>query len=188
MGATIHHNLSLAIITFAICIYNISKLWVSFRSVKNTGRKQFNPAPFYLVCIPIAVVLIRWMFIIPATDFSRNHAIRQSGQLINDIELYFNRTGHYPVSLLSVWGDYDPSVRGIDRFHYELNGKAYNLYFEQFSHEIGVIEIVMYNKLNEHEMTSHNMDLLQIAPENIRRGYHVVGDLPIPHWKYFWFD
>ncbi len=50
---------------------------------------------------------------------------------------------------------------------------------------IGTQEIVMYNKLGEHEMTVHNQDLLRIASENIRRGYHAVADLPNPHWKFF---
>ncbi len=53
---------------------------------------------------------------------------------------------------------------------------------------IGTQEIVMYNKLGEHEMTVHNQDLLRIAPENIRRGYHAVAELPNPHWKVFYFD
>jgi hypothetical protein len=72
----------------------------------------------------------------------------------------------------------------------KLNAAAYNLYFEQFSYQLGVREIVIYNKLDEHPMTSHNSDLLRLTPEalNYQRGYFAVYDLPTPHWKYFWFD
>ncbi len=77
---------------------------------------------------------------------------------------------------------------GIKRFHYERNGDAYNIYFEQTSDIIGTEEVVMYNKLDVHEMTVHNQDLLRIASENTLRGYHKESDLPQPHWKIFYFD
>jgi len=53
---------------------------------------------------------------------------------------------------------------------------------------IGTQEIVMYNPLDEHEMTVHNQDLLRIAPQNILRGYHEEADLQQLHWKIFYFD
>jgi len=40
------------------------------------------------------------------------------------------------------------------------NGKAYNVYFKQFSDELDAEEIVMYNKLNEHYFTAHSQDIL----------------------------
>jgi hypothetical protein len=48
----------------------------------------------------------------------------------------------------------------------------------------------MYNKLDQHEMTSHNQDLLELTPNELtyQRGYTTVHALPIAHWKYFWFD
>lgn len=106
---------------------------------------------------------------------------------IRDIEAYYPRNGHYPGSLLSLHSDYDPAIRGIKQFHYEVNGNAYNIYPEQFSNELGLQEIAIYNELGEHEMTSHDMDLLQLSPEeqNRQRGYLLVNTLPQKNWKYF---
>jgi hypothetical protein len=48
----------------------------------------------------------------------------------------------------------------------------------------------MYNKLDEHFMASHDMDILLWTPDEIssRRAYYAVHDASSPHWKYFWFD
>ena len=190
LGAFIKHSPGLSIITILVYILIFSKIVSKLKQVKSADNNKFNPTPYYLVCVPVLVVVIRFILIVPATEFSRNHAIKQSENYIRDIEAYFSRNGHYPKSLLSLWSDYDPAIRGINRFHYEVNGNAYNIYFEQFSNEIGIREIVMYNKLGEHEMTSHDMDLLQLSLEeqNRQRGYNSVHDLPQKNWKYFWFD
>ena len=62
--------------------------------------------------------------------------------------------------------------------------------FEPFTFRFGTREIVMFNPRDEHEMTSHDSDLLRRSPEQLqfRRGYYAVHDAPQPHWKYFWFD
>jgi len=190
LGAFANHSLSLAGITILIYIFIFPKIVTRVKQIKNKTNKCFNPTPVYLVCIPIIVVLIRSLFIVPAIEFSRNYAIKQSEQYIQDIESYYKRNGHYPVSLLSLWNDYRPTVRGIKQYHYERNGNGYNVYFEQFSNELGVQEIVMYNKFDEHEMTSHDADLLQLslAEQDRQRGYISVHQLPQKNWKYFWFD
>ncbi len=80
-------------------------------------------------------------------------------------------------------------MSGIPCFYYGRNGEAYNIYFEQTSEMLGTEEVVMYNKLDKHEMTVHNQDLLRLAPESsISRGYHKEADLPQPHWKIFYFN
>ena len=189
-GAFINHNHGLAIVILLIYILIVSRIISKLKQIKIGVLSSFNPTPYYLICIPVLVILIRSMFIGPAVEFSRNYVIEQSENYIRDIEAYYTRNGHYPGSLLSLHSDYDPAIRGIKRFHYEVNGNAYNIYFEQFSNELGIREIVMYNKLGEHEMTSHDMDLLQLSPEeqNRQRGYHLVNNLPQKNWKYFWFD
>ena len=188
LGAFANHSLSLAVITILIYVFVFPKIVFRMKQIKN--NKSFNLIPVYLVCIPIIVVLIRSLLIVPAIQFSRNYAIKQSEQYIQDIESYNKRNGHYPVSLHSLWNDYRPSVRGIKQYHYEQNGNGYNVYFEQFSNELGVQEIVMYNKFDEHEMTSHDTDLLQLSLEeqNRQRGYLSVHQLPQKNWKFFWFD
>ena len=149
---------------------------------------SLNATPFYFIFIPVIVIFIRLTFHEKIKDNSTNYAIRQCELLIQDIEAYQKRNGHYPVSLLSTIEDYKPKISGIPRFHYELKGNAYNIYFEQTSYMLGTEEIVMYNKLDEQEMTVHNQDLLRIPYSNILHGHHKVIQLPDQHWKIFYFD
>ena len=181
---------SFGFIVLVVFIYLFKIFFSRIKQIRNNGDRNFNPTPCYLIFIPVLVVFIRFLFIDFATDFSRNTAIKHSEQLIKAIELYQEKNNHYPLSLLSLWEDYKPSIIGIKRFYYEPHGTTYNLYFEQFATELSVQEIVMYNKLDEHQFSSHNSDLLVLTPEqiNLQRGYFGKYDLPTPHWKYFWFD
>ena len=152
-----------------------------------------NPTPFYLIVIPISSLLLQLTLAVPATDFSRNRAIRMSAELIEEIEKHNALHGRYPSSLLAVWKDYDPSVVGVEKFHYAPNGNAYNLFFEQprfLLDNLGTREFVMYNKLDEHVMTSHAAWILGSTAEQLeaRQGWYAVHEASSPHWKYFWFD
>ena len=180
----------LGIIIFVLSIYTITKSFLKLKRAASVGYKSANHLPIYLICLPTVVFFFQYIFIPRAIDYSRDRAIRQSEALIQDIEAYHQKNGQYPLSLLSLWEDYHPTVIGIERYYYEPYGKAYNLCFEQFSNQIGVREIVMYNKLDEQVMTSHNNDLLELSPEqlNLQRGFIGVYPLPHKHWKYFWFD
>ena len=145
----------------------------------------------YLVVIPVSVLTLQLLILPSAGEFSRTRAIRNSETLIADIEAYRATHGRYPVSLLSLHPDYKPSIKGIPRYHYELNGDSYNVLFEHTSGPIGTQEVVVYNPRGEHQATAHAMDLLQYAPEllNRTRGYHAVHEVTAhPRWKYFWFD
>ncbi len=191
LGAFTSISLALGFGTLALWAYIVWKLIPKLKLLKNANAGNFNPAPLYLIFIPVAVLLFQVTLAASATEFSRNYAIAKSAELINGIEEYYNANGHYPKSLLAVNKDYKPSVIGIEQFHYEPHGDAYNLFFEQFRfHPLGTREIVMYNKLDEHFIASHDMDILTWTPEelNARRGYYAVHDASIPHWKYFWFD
>jgi len=190
LGAFVNIGLSLGIGTLALWTYIVLRLVPRLKLLKNAESEDCNPAPLYLICIPIVAALFQFVLVVPATEFSRQYAIMSSEQLINDIEEYHKAHGQYPKSLLSVTKDYEPSIIGIEQFHYEPNGRAYNLYFEQFTYKFGTQEIVMYNKLDEHIMISHDGDILLWTPEELssRRGYYAVHDASTPHWKYFWFD
>ena len=183
-------SLSLGVITLALSSYAVSKLLPGLKRLKTEPRASFHPAPLYLVCIPVAVTLVQWTLIPHAVEFSRNYAIRQSVTLINDIEGYRQANGRYPASLAALWPDYKPGVIGIEQYHYEPYGDAYNLYFEQSAVPFGTREIVMYNKLDEHHFPSHAMDILRWTPEQLRsrKAYYALHDAASPHWKYFWFD
>ena len=183
-------GLSLGVITLALWSYVVTRLVPGLKRLKMAAREGFHPAPLYLVCIPVVVALVQWTLIPRAVAYSRNYAIRQSATLINDIEGYRQANGRYPASLAALHPDYKPGVIGIAQYHYEPYGDAYNLYFEQFTYQIGAREIVMYNKLDEHHFPSHAMDILRWTPEQLhsRKAYLSLHNTASPHWKYFWID
>lgn len=185
LGAFVSHNRFFAIIILGIGVFI---LFVGRLKLKGLVSVPDNIMPYYFIIIPVIVLFIRMTWLEKVKDERTDFVITQGELLIADIEAYKKTNGHYPVSLLSTIEDYKTFVSGIPRFYYEPSGNAYNLYFEQFSDVIGTEEIVMYNKLGEHEMTVHNQDLLRLAPESISRGYHKVVDHPRQHWKIFYFD
>lgn len=160
------------------------------RKMKYADDLKVNPIIFYLIIIPLVVVIFRTAFIIPATEYSRTHAIEQSEEIIQDLEAYYAKNNQYPVSLQGLWKDYDTDVIGIEKYYYEPNGNAYNLFFEQFTYDLFAREIVMYNKLDEHIIRSHPSFIFSLNQEDFARyrGYFSEKSLPQQHWKYFWFD
>ena len=50
--------------------------------------ESFNPAPLYLVVVSSAVLILQLSLATPAKEFSRNRAIAQSAEMINDLEQY----------------------------------------------------------------------------------------------------
>jgi hypothetical protein len=154
--------------------------------LKTAGRT----AAVYFIVVPIAVVLLQQALLGPAIEFSRARAIQSAEPLIADIERYRAAHGAYPQSTLALWPDYKPSVIGIEKFHYEPSGDAYNLVFEQVARELSARELVVYNPRDEQEATSHAAARLRSPPERLRGsgGYFAMHTTPHPHWKYFWFD
>lgn len=117
----------------------------------------------------------------------------RSAELITEIETHQATHGSYPSSLLAAWKDYYPAVAGIEKFHYGPSDNAYSLFFEQprlLLDNIGTREFVMYNKLDEHVMPSHDSWIVLWSPERLeaQQGWYAVHDTPHPHWKFFWFD
>jgi hypothetical protein len=182
-----------ALLTLALWLYIVVRLIPRLRLLKNVGSESFNPAPLYLIIVPIAVLISQLMLAAPATEFSRNRAITMSAEFIHDIEAYRDEYGHYPVSLAAMWKDYYPDVVGIEKFHYSPFGESYNLFFEQprfLLDNIGTREWVVYNPNDEHRMFSHTAWFLLLTPEELERsqGWYAVHNASTPHWKYFWFD
>jgi hypothetical protein len=186
-------GVSFGALTLALWFYLVSRLIPRLKLLKKAETQTINPTPLYLLFIPIALFLVQITLATPATEFSRKRAIMKSAELINEIEKHHAAHGRYPSSLLAVWKDFDPSVVGVERFHYAPNGNAYNLFFEQprfLLDKIGAQEFVMYNKLDEHVMTSHASWILTSSPEQLkaRQGWYAVQDTSTPHWKSFLFD
>ncbi len=190
--AAVMPSVSLGVILIMVSMHLGLFFFSRIRPLKSPAASASTiiPTPLYLIAIPVIVALSHVLFMDVATESSRRRAIAACEGLIRDIEEYHARTGHYPTSLLSVWKDYRPRIMGISGYDYELNGKAYNLSFEQFTARIGTREIVMFNKLGEHTMTSHDQDLLRLSGEQLalQRGFYEAVESPIPQWKYFRFD
>lgn len=172
---------------FILWIFTTTRTWTRLRTTRG-----FSALPYYLVAVPIGAVLLQFTLIKPAVEYSRNRAIRNSAPLIAAIEQHRTSQGRYPTSLQSVHPDFHPEVIGISQYHYEPRGDSYNLFFEQFTYQLGAREFVMYNPKDEHVMTSHAIDLLELTPAQLAlehtRGHNARFDTPHPHWKYFWFD
>ena len=165
-------------------------LWRRVRSARINGATLGRSVAVALIVVPLVTVAARITFFKPAAVWSRNRAIANAAPIVRDIELFRERTGAYPVALNSLWPDYRPGIIGIDRYRYEPNGQAYNLYFEHPSSDFAAREIVMYNPRDEQDFSSHVFDLLQLSPEQIRqqRGYFASEQLPEPKWRRFLFD
>lgn len=180
---------SLALICLGTGVYAFVRVTLRLRSQTGAPTPTATTALALLV-LPIAVFLVQRAALEPAVEFSRSRVISNSARLITDIERYRTTRGHYPLSLLSVHKDYSPGMMGVERFHYEPSGKAFNLLFEQPPSSLGTREIVVYNPRGEQTATSHALDLLEFTPDRLElaRGYFAVHDVPHTHWKYFWFD
>lgn len=176
------------IVGLALAATFVWGLMPRLRRLKHGNSSGFNPAPLYLIILPLVVVIALFAFTNRAKEFSRHRAMDNAQSLIDDIEAYRQRTGKYPESLHSEVEDYKPLVRGIKRFYYEPSGAAFNVFFEQYTHVFGTQEFVVYNSQDQQEFTTHNQDLLRIEPSEIYRGYHAVNDAGRPHWKTFLFD
>lgn len=155
-----------------------------------TVRTEQTPIPFCLVSVPLILVAFQAIVLPYAADWSRNRAILHSAPLIAEIELFRQRRGHYPVSLQSLNWDVPTGVVGIERFHYEPNGQAYNLFFLRPHLDLDAQEVVMFNPRDEHRFTSHELDILQYDGEqlDLRRGDRRRTRLAHSHWVSFLFD
>lgn len=183
-------GLCLGLATLALAAYAVFKIKRRIATFRTATPGSVSAAGLYLLIVPIAVFLLQQAIVRRAVEFSRDRAIRNAAPLIADIERHRAERKKYPASLLSVWKDYSPSVIGIEKFHYEPSGDAYNLLFEQPAAYLATREFVVYNPRDEQVATSHAMDLLQFSPEHLEhtRGYYAAHATPHLHWKYFWFD
>lgn len=169
----------------SIVLVPVGIAWLAYRRIKH---KSFSALPVYLVFVPGIILIVQLILAAPLTERSRSIAIENSVEMISDIEAYYIKYGQYPASLFGVWPDYSPGIVGISHYHYEPNGEAYNLTFEQprfLLDDFGAREFVMYNPRDEHALESHAARRLT-QPE--LGGWYAVHDTGVPHWKYFLFD
>jgi hypothetical protein len=183
-------SVTLGAAMLALWAFGTRRTFPAIRRLKDAGPQRLSPAPSYLVIVPLLVASLQYVLVGPAAAFSRERAIRNSAELLADIEAYHKTYGRYPASLLALHQDYRPSILGIERFYYEPNGEAFNLFFEHPPSLFAAREIVMFNKRDEHYIAGHDGDRLLWTREQqlARRSYFESRDTPVAHWKSFFFD
>jgi hypothetical protein len=147
-------------------------------------------APVLIAVAPILVLAAQTILVDAAATHARNRVIANATPLIEEIERYRMRRGTYPESLFSIWGDYKPSIVGVERYHYERSGDGYNVIFREPSLDFGVRRFVVYNPLDRQRVTVHETDRLRLDEAGLdadNAGYTVVRALPQAHWKLFLF-
>src|SRR5688572_4459796 len=134
--AGLAHSYILAVAVLILWIFTTLKARTGLRTTRG-----FSALPYYLVAVPIGTVVLQFTLIKPAVEYSRNRAIRNSASLIAAIEQHRTSQGRYPTSLQSVHLDFHPGVIGIPQYRYESRRDSYNLFFEQFTYQLGVREL-----------------------------------------------
>lgn len=192
LGALVASGALLGAAVVVLWIYIVIRVCPRLRRLKTAPPPGPSPVAFYLLIVPAAVALLQMALVAPAIEFSRNRAIQNAAPLIAEIEQHRAANGRYPSSLLSVNADIHPDIIGIDKYHYEPSGEAYNVMFEQPALHFGTREFVVYNPLDQQTVTSHKLDRLQLTPSELvlehSRGHNAVHNAGHPHWKYYWFD
>lgn len=186
-------GVSFLLITSTCFGYIAWKLLSRLKFIRHALPEYQSSVPLYLVLIPTIVVFGQILLAGPLTEWSRNRAIANSAEFVQEIEAYHAEYGRYPESLLAQHKDYYPDVVGVEKYHYSAQGNAYNLFFEQpkfFFDRFGTREWVVYNPRDEHRMYSHTAWHMLLTSEEQERGqgWYESGDTGKPHWKYFWFD
>jgi hypothetical protein len=190
LAAVAVNQLALGVMLGIVAITFLRDTYRRTRADMEGGDKTRNSIPIYLAFVPVVLVAFIASVLPPAAEWSRDRAIQHSATLIAEIESFRQRRGHYPVSLQSLNPDVPTGVVGIERFHYELNGEAYNLFFVRPSIELDAKEVVMFNPRDEHRFTSHELDILQYDGERLalRRGDRRRTLLARPHWVSILFE
>lgn len=182
----------LGIVLFIVLVFG-ARFVLKRISLFNSEHLPSFKTPLVLALLPISLLVFQFIIDKPLTDWSRNKAIANSQQLIDDIESHKTEHGSYPPTLNAVWKDYNPRVTGIEKYHYTFDGSSYNLYFEQprfFLDRFGTREFVVYNPDGTHLMLSHTAWHMHWTRSQARatQGWYKANDTSIPYWKYFWFD
>ncbi len=161
--------------------------------LKSASQIKFKFLPFYLILLPIFILIIQLVLAKPLTQWSRNKAIANANEYINHLKDFHKKYGHYPQSIQAMHKDYVPQIAGIEKYHYLQYGDSYNISFEQprfLFDVIGTREWVVYNPKDEHRAYSHTSWFLLLSPEQLEQsqGWYASGNTEHSQWKCFLFD
>ncbi len=138
--------LAVIISIVAFFIYRIQKL-------KGKTHYKFNPAPLYIVLIPVVALVTSRFAVEKAAAFTRDEAIVRTEPLIAAIEKYKADNGQYPENLEILKGMFiqeipKPNIMGMRPYQYENRGSSFQLTFERLWHW-NATEVVVYNTLGQ---------------------------------------
>jgi hypothetical protein len=147
------------------------------RKIKEDDDNKRVHAPYYLLSLPITALLTLIFLVNPAGDYSRDYAIKRSGQLITLVEDYKEKNGHYPASIAELESHYPetlprPSIMGIRDFRYDRINDHYTISFSQWQDLGSAEEVVLYDKNDQHDI----------------KGAFAAYDTKHSHWKYYLLD
>ena len=153
-------------------------LWLIIPGIKKLQQKDqtaFNPTPLYLFSVPLVALLVHAFLVVPVSNFSRSYAIKKTEPLINAIETFKAKEGHYPAAITDLQPLYlnkvpRPAIMGSEQFLYVRTADAYNLSFPQ--HLGATEEWVVYNKDKQYN----------------RKGHFASFEAKVPNWRYYWLD
>ena len=130
----------------AFFVYRIQKL-------KKKTDYKFNPAPLYIILIPVIALLTSKFAVETVAVLTREKAIVNAEPLIAAIEKYKTENGKYPENLESLKGKYiqeipKQNVMGMRAYQYENRNSSFQLSFERLWHW-NATEVVVYNTLGQ---------------------------------------
>jgi hypothetical protein len=190
--ATLSVGNAFGVLTFASWVYVLVRLMPRLTRLKSAEGRRFQPAPLYLVLLPVVALGSQLAMAAPMARWSRNRAIVNAAGFIADIEQSRARHGRYPASLQAQNRDYHSDVIGVEQYLYMPQGESYNVSFEQprfLLDRFGTREWVVYNPRDGHRVYSHTAWLL--SPPDVAepsQGWYASGDTGHRHWMYFLFD
>lgn len=161
---------ALMVIT-VVAIYS----WPKIKSLRQTSLKKLNPAPFFMLTLPLVILLAHAYLVVPISAYSRAYAIKKTEPLIRALENYKTKEGHYPEAITDLQPVYlpkipRPGIMGSEQFWYEKTADTYSLSFQQ--HLGATEEWVVYNNANQYH----------------HKGYFASFETKVPKWRYYWFD
>ena len=181
---------SLLLATGTAAVATLLVAGAAHRMRRHPATRVPRMARALIAVAPIQVLAAQTMLVDAVAARARARVIGNAVPLIEEIERYRTRRGTYPESLFAIWGDYKPSIVGVERYHYERSGDGYNVIFREPSLDFGMRRFVVYNPLDRQRVTVHETDRLLLDEAGLdadNAGYTVVRALPQAHWKLFLF-
>lgn len=188
-AAAVNH-LALGALLAALGIPLLQRLHSDSTSALEGARRHRVRIAIAQVAVPFLLASFAIVALPRAATWSRDRAILHSAALIEAIEAFRQRRGHYPPSLLSLNSDVPTGVVGVERFQYEPSDSSYNVFFIRPSVSLDASEVVLYNPRGLHRFTSHELDLLQYDGTDLdrRRGDRRRTPLRQSGWISILFD